>query len=232
MIFSKCGTPKHHLKKFNLNINKNHIEKVTLFKYLGVYLDYKLSWNEHIQNLQTKLSKFSGLVYRLRQFVPKSIILMLYNALVGSYIRYGILSWGSCPQNQKQRLQSTQNKIIRNLDFLSPTAHIDEQYYGRLKIFNIENVYIHEVIKLIHSIYHKYNPPAFQDFLQPSRHTYSTRLKENSCFSLSKPRTEFGKRSLKFSGVKLWTGIKNSVKDIPEYNKFNKAYKTNYFSTF
>ena len=96
MIFARKGASKSHLKKFNLNINKNHIEQVSLFiKYLGVHLDNKLSWQEHINILQTKLSKFSGLVFHLRTFVPKNVIIMLYNALVGSHLRYGITSWGS-----------------------------------------------------------------------------------------------------------------------------------------
>ena len=60
MIFNQKHTVSpRQLKKVNLNINKNNIEQVFFFKYLGVYLDNKLSWQEYIQNLQVKLAKFN-----------------------------------------------------------------------------------------------------------------------------------------------------------------------------
>ena len=90
MIFQKKGISKQILKKVNLNINKNNIKQVETFKYLGVLLDNKLSWQEQVQSLQTKLAKFNGVIYKIRNFVPRKILMMLYNALVGSYLRYGI----------------------------------------------------------------------------------------------------------------------------------------------
>ena len=59
MIFLKKGIAKPKTK-ITLNINKNNIQQVTVFKYLGVYLDHKLNWVEHIQCLQRKLSQFTG----------------------------------------------------------------------------------------------------------------------------------------------------------------------------
>ena len=63
MIFQRKGISQRLLKKINLNINKNNIKQVEIFEYLGVYLDNKLSWQNHVQNLQIKLANFTGLVY-------------------------------------------------------------------------------------------------------------------------------------------------------------------------
>ena len=40
-----------------------------------------------------------------------------------------------------------------------------------------------------------------------------------------KAKTELGKKSLKFSGVKMWAKLPLSVKNIPESKKFNKEIK-------
>ena len=124
MIFQKKGISKRLLKKVNLNINKNNIKQVETFKYLGIILDNKLSWQEHIQSLQTKLAKFSGVVYKTRHFIPTKILMMLYNALVGSYLRYGIRAWGTCSPHLRNALQASQNKVVRALLFLPYRSNV------------------------------------------------------------------------------------------------------------
>ena len=86
-----------------------------------------------------------------------------------------------------------------------------------------------KLLKLIHSVIYNYNPPAFSDFFMLSTHRYSTRLRENSCFSIMKPKTESGKRSLKFFGVKLWIRLPLSLKEISEPGKFNIEFKKLHF---
>ena len=117
MIISRKGTPQKLLKKMNLNINKNNIKQIDTMKYLGVLLDSALKWDKHLQNLVTKLSKANGVFYKIRNLVPRKIILLLYNALVGSYLRYAITSWGSCSPTLLSALQAAQNKIIKTIFF-------------------------------------------------------------------------------------------------------------------
>ena len=224
MIFQKKGISKRLLKKVNLNINKNNIKQVETFKYLGIILDNKLSWQEHIQSLQTKLAKFSGVVYKTRHFIPTKILMMLYNALVGSYLRYGIRAWGTCSPHLRNALQASQNKVVRALLFLPYRSNV-QACFADLKILTIENIYEHETAKLIHSVFYKYNPPAFLDFFLLSTHRYTTRLRQNSNFSIMKPKTEMGKKSIKFFGVKLWTRLPVSLKEISEPEKFNVEFK-------
>ena len=224
MIFHKKGISKHLLKMINLNINKNNIKQVATFKYLGVYLDNMLSWREHIQNLTTKLARFTGVVYKIRNFAPKKVLMMLYNALIGSCLRYGIRSWGSSSPQLLNTLQIAQNKIIRAILFLSYTSDVKPGLL-ELKVLNVKSTYEHEVAKLFHSVVYNYCPKTFSNFFELSTHRYATRLRQNSCFSLMKAKTELGKKSLKFSGVKIWANLPLSVKDISESKKFNKELK-------
>ena len=228
MIFQKKGISEQLLKKVNLNINKNNIKQISIFKYLGVYLDNKLSWQDHIQTLQTKIARFTGLVYKIRNFVPRKVIMMLYNGLVGSYLRYGIRAWGSSSSYLQNSLQSAQNKVLRALLFLPYTSNVSSKY-SELKILNVQSIYEHEVAKLLHSVRHNYCPSAFCNFFEMSTHRYATRLRQNSSFSLMKPKTEFGKKSLKFSGVKIWFKLPLNLKEEPESKRFNVEFKKHYF---
>ena len=98
--------------------------------------------------------------------------------------------------------------------------------YSELKVLNVKQTCEHEVAKLFHSVLNNYCPETFSNFFELSTHSYATRLRQNSCFSLMKAKTELGKKSLKFSGVKIWASLPVSVKDITEPKKFNKKLKS------
>ena len=112
--------------------------------------------------------------------------------------------------------------------FLSYTSDV-QALFSDLKILNVKNVFEHETAKLIHSVVFKYNPPGFSDFFEYSTHTYSTRLRQSSAFSIIKPKTEMGKKSLKFFGAKLWIRIPSFLKEVSEPKKFNYEFKKSLF---
>ena len=95
MLFSKKRTKKAKENKFKININKYSIKQVSEMEYLGVILDNKMNWHNHIQYVCTKLSKAAGIIYKVRKRVPHKVLLLLYHSLVATHLRYGIASWGS-----------------------------------------------------------------------------------------------------------------------------------------
>lgn len=63
------------------------IQRIESMEYLGLHMDANLSWATHIDNL---CSQISGVVCVLgkKQFLPKKILRLLYNALVHSHSTY------------------------------------------------------------------------------------------------------------------------------------------------
>ena len=53
--------------------------------YLGVIIDHKLNWIEHISYVKSKMSKGIGLMYKARQFLTKKALLMLYHVYLSLY---------------------------------------------------------------------------------------------------------------------------------------------------
>ena len=68
MFFGKI---KIYSKKEQINIDKERIENVDSIRYLGITIDNKLSFKNHIDVVNQKLIKFIGLFYRLRKFLVK-----------------------------------------------------------------------------------------------------------------------------------------------------------------
>ena len=66
-------------------------------KYLGIQIDSDLTFKSHIQNLHTKLSRTLGIMFKVKRFFPKNILLQLYYTMFNSHLLYCITVWTSTP---------------------------------------------------------------------------------------------------------------------------------------
>ena len=72
-------------------------------------IDESLTWTDHTNMVANKISRATGVLYRLKSVFPKEILLTLYNTLIGSYINYGLLVWG-VKSNRIEVLQKKRHK--------------------------------------------------------------------------------------------------------------------------
>ena len=59
------GPRGKRLHDFTVKINDNTISQTSSTKYLGVYIDDKLTWSNHITNLEKTISRSVGIFYRI-----------------------------------------------------------------------------------------------------------------------------------------------------------------------
>ena len=102
---------------FRLFMGNHEIERTNNYKYLGILIDDKLSWDLQINKLCSKLSSVCGILSKVRHFLDRNSLMMIYNSLVESRLRYGILSWSTASEAQLQKLRVLQNKAIRYIIF-------------------------------------------------------------------------------------------------------------------
>ena len=223
ILFSKKREKKAKVKKFKIKINNYNIKQVSEMKYLGVILDNKLNWHNHLQYLSTKIAKGSGIIYKLRNKVPQSVLLLLYHSLVGTYLRYGISSWGSAKTTALLKLQSLQNKVVRYITNSSPYTNVTQKYKD-LGILKIDEVYFLEVAKFMFRRTNEMLPSTFDEYFSNIEHYHHTRTKSRSMYVLPKPRTDLGKQSVKFTGIKIWSEIP-SIKTATSLDNFSDMLK-------
>ena len=70
------------------------LESEEYIKYLGILIDKNLTWKLHINVVSLKISKTVGLLAKLRHFVPRQILLKIYQSLIYPYVTYGLAAWG------------------------------------------------------------------------------------------------------------------------------------------
>ena len=84
-------------------------------KYLGVYLDSKLTFRVHIEHVTKKLNKFSGMIYKVRDIYPVKCLLNFYSSFAKSIITYGLLVYGSAAKTNMKKIESAQRRISRTI---------------------------------------------------------------------------------------------------------------------
>ena len=81
--------PKHKEiceNSIKISVGNHVIHKVDCTKFLGVQIDANLSWKEHVNDICIKMSRSIGAMNRLKDIVPRNILLTLYNTMILPYI--------------------------------------------------------------------------------------------------------------------------------------------------
>ena len=96
-------------------------------KYLGIIIDNKLSFTDHIKRICTKLATFCGIIYKARNLFSKKQLLCFYNSYAKSVIEYGILIYGSTTKNHLSEILKLQKRILRAIFFKRKFDSISEK---------------------------------------------------------------------------------------------------------
>ncbi len=75
-------------RNIKLKINNSDLKQENYTKYLGVIIDDKLKWKLYIKQINIKLSKGIGVLYKLRHLVPKQTLTSLYAAFIQSHTHF------------------------------------------------------------------------------------------------------------------------------------------------
>ena len=94
-------------------------------KYIGVIIDHKLKWCEHISYVKNKVSKCLGIgiIFKARMVLDQKNSITLYNSFVYSYLIYCIEIWGEASQIHLQPLLIAQKNVVRIITFSYYLAH-------------------------------------------------------------------------------------------------------------
>ena len=100
------------IDKTNFMIFKNkHSNKADLHFKIEILVDNNLSWKA--QNRFKIVSKYNGIIRKVRPFLNKDSLHTLYSTLVLPYLSYCTIVWGDKNNSNLDSLFITQKKIIR-----------------------------------------------------------------------------------------------------------------------
>ena len=133
---------------FLVKLDDIFIKAENCVKYLGILIDSNLNFRFHLEEIENKISKSLGILYKLKLILPQNALLKLYYSMVHSHLLYGLVVWGSTFPSYLKKLNSIQNKAVKligggnYLDRVTP-------YYSKLNILKLPDLYKLETVKFV-----------------------------------------------------------------------------------
>ena len=201
----------------SLKIDGEAIAEVFKSIFLGVIIDSKLSWKDHIYFVCRKVARGIGVLIKARKVLWSESLKCLYYLFIYPYMIYCNQVWGSAYRTNIEPLLIFAEKgckIILGVHPRSPS----EPLFTTLKFLNCENIFKYLIGRLMYGIYHGELRVLHCLFTKNSDiHVHNTRQKCHYHMLLC--RTNPGKCSLRYVGASVWNNIL-SININPNVNEF------------
>ena len=90
-----------------ITIRNENIRETNSIKFLGIIVDNKLKWHEHIIYIKNKVSRAIGIICKARKYANKQTVKQMYYTFVFPYLIYCCEIWGNCQLGPRYEGQLT-----------------------------------------------------------------------------------------------------------------------------
>ena len=197
-------------------INPSHTTK-----FLGVTLDDRLNFSEHIKLVLSKIAKNTGVLYRIKDNLPLKARLYYYYAFIYPYLTYNIIVWGSTYTTHLSKLVTQQKKIIRIIAGANYLDHTSPLFY-QLNLLKIKDIYTYFVAI--------YMFKKTLNILQEPQHDLNTRYAHHRRPTYHRLTTS--QHSIYYMGPTIWNSLPPRIKEIQTISSFKKKLKQHLISSY
>ena len=214
-----------------LQLGTQIIKRVNCAKFLGLFIDDGLQWDEHIKHLSCKLSSGSYAINAAKRILPRDSLTQLYYSLIHSHILYGISLWGSAYKYNLRRIEVSQNKNIRNINNAPFNAHTTI-LYKKLNIPKLADLYKIELCKLMYCYSTSKLPISLSSLFTQNIevHNYNTRNRHGPHITAMK--TNIFLKSFLHQSPLLWSKLSADIKNSTSLSSFIYKLKSLYISKY
>lgn len=214
--------------KCDIVMNDEIIERVNVYKYLGIMIDDRLKFGKHAEFVSKKIARKIGVINRLRKKVSIKGKLLIYNSLVQPHITYCNTIFNFFTKKQLDTLQRLQNRGMR--------AVLNRNRYS--KVSDMKNelgwLNVRECIEL-HSLCFIYRldrgllPIYFDKYKKKGVevHDHYTRGAE-SVRVICKARKAADLKGIFYEGVRLYNSLPACIREQPSIDAFRREVKVHF----
>ena len=182
--------------------------------FLGITIDNKLTFSDHLKNISARVSRISGILWKL-SYLPTYVLRTMYLSLVNPHLFYGVELWGGTSKCHLKNLESSVKRCCKTIEARNtPNAN--------LNIMNTSQIYEYACLIRLYKYYKMNMSTDFGDIFSQNEvsHNYETRFRLNE--NLNTPVHLSAKVSKSFvtNSIKFWNKLPLEIRNTRSLNNF------------
>ena len=216
---------RHLTRDFYIKLDEHIIKPSKTVKYLGLTINSTLSGEEIVTSIVNKSVARLKFLYRHSKALDNKTRTLLCKALIMCNFDYAIAAWHQALSKKlKEKLQVTQNKIVRFALDLGPRAHIGQNELDRIGILSVNDRARQLMLNQMYDISNGTAPSYLKNDFKLQVNHYNTRSEDkNFKVPYAKGISQY---NFTTAGAKEWNDLHINVKNSPSKTTFKKAVKT------
>ena len=199
------------LKQFeyypNLFFENVKLKFVECPKHLGVTLNCKGQWHDHIENILKSASKIIGIMRKLKFSLSRIALNQIYFSYVLPILEYSSIVWDGCSQRDTDILEKLQNEAARIVTGLTRSVSL-ENFYSECCWIPLSERRRQHKLAFMYNVTNKLVPSYISDLIPPTTrdiNRYELRNRDNIAIPFS--RTDISQKSCIPSSIALWNNL-------------------------
>ncbi|XP_065681553.1 uncharacterized protein LOC136095202 [Hydra vulgaris] len=200
------------LKLPDLILNDNLIKKQASIRFLGVLVDEKLSWLPQIRYIQSKISNIIGMMYRVRSYINKQSLKLIFFGLIHCFISYANISWASTQLSKLKKIYSLQKHACRIIYFKNKREHA-KPIMKDVKIMDVFKINIYQHLIFMYQFNNNLSPTNFTNKFEINiNENYYLRANISNTYKLPQNLNKYTEYSIAYRGPNIWNRYQKGSK--------------------
>ena len=192
-------------------MNNSPLSNIQNHKYLGVILDSKMSWIQHISYVKNKVAKGIGIMFKARTYLDWRSLINLYNAYIYPYLIYCVESWGNAAKCHLDPLYILHTKIVRLITFsnYNQAAHVpSECIFRELQVLPLYNLLQNRISFMMYKLLNGFLPYIMTEICMVNNELHDHFTRQSHFLHTIKGSNHVSTQSFNHIGPRIWNSLK------------------------
>ena len=164
-------------------------------------------------------------LYIIKRYLTTDHAKVIYYSMIHSKIKYGISVYGLTNQNNVNKLQVIQNKLLKIL-LNKNYRYSTNRTHNELGVLKISELITQEICTFVCNYLNDNLPEAFSGYFQTFNEVHSYNTRENSTrLQVPTHKHDISANTVKIKGSTIWNNQSPELRSIKNPKTFRKAFK-------
>ena len=194
------------------------------FEMLGITIDNKLKFDNHVAKLCREVSQQIAVLKRMKKMLPFETRRELYLAFILPHFNYCSETWNFCSKSAADKLERLNERAIRFVFRDKYTSYSELLNALSLSYASLKQQRLIKItLSIFNAVHNSLAPKSIQDLIV-HRKNVNYNLRGDYTLSLPKPKsTTYGLNSVRYIGPKLWNSLPNIFRNITNFKSFKRS---------